>query len=57
MISLRDAKITNALPHILAKEPWAQAMAYAVNNQLARLMTYADGVKVLASIDKMPDAG
>ena len=55
MISLRDAKITNALPQILAKEPWAQAMAYAVNNQLARLLTYADGVMVLASIDKMPD--
>ena len=56
MISLRDAKITNALPHILAKEPWVQAMAYAVNKQLDRLLTYADGVKVQASIDKMPDA-
>ena len=55
MISLRDAKITNALPQILAKEPWAQAMAYAVNKQMARLLTYADGVMVLASIDKMPD--
>lgn len=56
MISLRSAKLTNALPHILAKEPWAQAMAYAVNNQLNRLMTYADGVMIQASIDKMPDA-
>lgn len=55
MISLHDAKMTDALPQILAKEPWAQAMAYAVNNQLTRLLTYADGVMVLASIDKMPD--
>ena len=55
MVSLQEAKITDALPQILAKEPWVQAMAYAVNNQLARLLTYADGVMVLASIDKMPD--
>lgn len=55
MISLHDAKMTDALPHILAKEPWAQALAYAVNNQLGRLLTYADGVMVLASITKMPD--
>lgn len=55
MISLRDAKMTDALPQILAKEPWAQAMAYAVSNQLVRLLAYADGIMVLASIDKMPD--
>lgn len=55
MISLHDAKLTDALPRILTKEPWAQAMAYAVNNQLRRLLTYADGVMVLASINKMPD--
>lgn len=55
MISLRKAKLTDALPQILAKEPWAQAMAYAVNKQLNRLLTYADGVLIFASIDKMPD--
>ena len=56
MISLRDAKITDALPQILSKEPWAQAMAYAVSNQMDRLLTYVDGVKVQVCIDKMPDA-
>lgn len=56
MISLRSAKLTNALPQILAKEPWAQAMAYAVNNQLNRLLTYADGAMVQANLGKMPDA-
>ena len=56
MTSLQEAKLTDALPQILVKEPWVQAMAYAVNNQLARLLTYADGVMILASIDKMPDA-
>ena len=56
MISLRDAKITQALPQILAKEPWAQAMAYAVNRQLIQMLTYADGTMVLANVDEMSDA-
>lgn len=55
MITLRDAKITDALPQIIAKEPWAQAMAYAINRQMLQLLTYADGVLVSASIDNMPD--
>ena len=54
MISLQNARITDALPQIIAKEPWAQAMAYAVNKQLAHLLTYADGVMVQVSINKMP---
>jgi len=56
MISLQNARITDALPQIVAKEPWAQAMAYAINRQLGQLVTYADGVKIFASLDKMPDA-
>ena len=55
MISLQNARITDALPRIVAKEPWAQAMAYAINRQLARLVTYAEGVQIFASLDKMPD--
>lgn len=56
MISLQNARITDALPRIVAKEKWAQAMAYAVNRQLAQLLTYAEGVKIFVSLDKMPDA-
>lgn len=56
MISLRDAKITDALPKIIAKEPWAQAMACAVNRQMVQLMNYAEGTMVSAAIDNMPDA-
>lgn len=55
MILLQDARITDALPRVLVKEPWAQAMAYAVNRQLALLLTYAEGVMIQASIEKMPD--
>ena len=56
MTSLRDAQLTQALPRILAKEPWAQAMAYAVNRQLIQMLTYAEGTMVLANVDKMSDA-
>ncbi len=55
MILLQDARITDALPQVLVKEPWAQAMAYAVNRQLALLLAYAEGVMIQASISKMPD--
>ena len=54
MIQLRDAKLTDALPQIIAQEPWAQALAYAVNKQLKRLLTYADGVLIFANIDALP---
>ena len=56
MTSLRDAQLTQALPRILAQEPWAQAMAYAVNRQLIQMLTYAEGTMVLANVDKMSDA-
>ena len=56
MISLQNARITDALPQILAKEPWAQALAYAANRQLARLLTYAERVMIQANVDKMPDS-
>jgi phage tail P2-like protein len=56
MISLRDAKITDSLPKIIAKEPWAQAMAYAVSRQMGQLMNYANGVLLFANTDNMPDA-
>lgn len=56
MISLQNARLTDALPQIIAKEPWAQAMAYAVNNQLRKLLTYAEGTMLHANLNKMPDA-
>lgn len=56
MIALRDAKITDGLPRIIAQQPWAQALAYAVNRQLVQLLDLAHGTRVSASVDTMPDA-
>lgn len=55
MLKLQDALLTDGLPQIIAKEPWAQAMAYAVNNQMRRLLTCADRVRHVADIDNAPD--
>lgn len=54
MIQLKDAKLTDGLPQIIASEPWAQAMAYAVNRQMQQLITYAAGTLVSVSVDTMP---
>lgn len=56
MIALRDVMLTDGLPQIIAKEPWAQALAYAVNKQIRRILTYADGVRVFSNINNAPDA-
>lgn len=56
MRKLQDALLTDGLPQIIAKEPWAQAMAYAVNNQMRRALKYAEGVLAVSNIDKAPDA-
>ena len=56
MLTLRDAQLTDGLPGIIAKEPWAQALSYAFNKQMCQLLTYADGVLVFSNIDKAPDA-
>lgn len=56
MILLKDAKITDALPRIIAEQPWAQAMAYAIGKQLSSIIDMANGAFVSAGIDYMPDA-
>lgn len=55
MIALRDAMLTDALPQIIGKEPWAKALAYAVNRQMRKLLDYADRVMIFANISSMSD--
>lgn len=54
MIRLKDANLTDGLPQIIAREPWAQAMAYAVNRQLRQLLTLSAGVRLASSINTLP---
>ena len=50
MIDLSKAHLTDALPRIIAKEPWAQAMSIAVNKQIAKIVTASKKAMVYADI-------
>lgn len=56
MISLRQSRFTDILPDNLAGQAEVQALAYAVGNQIARLIPMADGVRVYAAVDTMGHA-
>lgn len=56
MISLKDAKITDSLPEHLSEQPTVQAMSYAINRQMKKLLAYSDAAKVYAGIMKCNDA-
>lgn len=55
MIKLRDSKFTDILPQNLASQTEVQAIAYAVGKQIAQLCAYADGARVYAAIDALPE--
>lgn len=56
MIKLRNGKFTDIAPHNIATQPEAQAIAYAIGKQIAKICTYADRARVYAAIDKLPEA-
>lgn len=56
MISLCQSRFTDILPDNLAGQTEVQALAYAVGNQIARLIPLADGVRVYAAVDTMGHA-
>lgn len=52
MIKLTDARLTDALPKILAEQPWVQALAEASRKMRRRVMTYADRTRLFCDIDE-----
>ncbi len=50
MIDLSKAHLTDSLPRIIVKEPWAQAMSAAINNQIAKLVLASKKAMVYADI-------
>lgn len=52
MIKLTDARLTDALPKILAEQPWVQALAEASRKMRRRVMAYADRTRLFCDIDK-----
>ena len=50
MIDLKDALITDGLPEHLAVSPRMQALAYAVNKQVKRILDYSDHARVYSGL-------
>lgn len=55
MIDLRGSRFTDIMPENLASQLETQAFAYALGRQIEKLCTYADGVRVYAAVDTMPE--
>lgn len=52
MIKLTDARLTDALPKILAEQPWVQALAEASRKMRRRVIAYADRTRLFCDIDE-----
>ena len=55
MINLYNSHITDILPPYLAKNPKTQALSYALNGAMQRLLDYSRNISVYASIDTLPE--
>lgn len=55
MISLYDSSITDILPKEIGSKPEVQALGYAINRAIQRLMDYCKNTSVYASIDTLPE--
>ena len=55
MINLNNSHITDILPDSLAKDPKTQALSYALNRAMQRLLSYCQNISVYATIDTLPE--
>lgn len=55
MIKLYDSNITDILPEIFAYDPQVQALGYAINKAMQRLMDYCQNISIYAAIDTAPE--
>ncbi len=55
MINFIDAEPLNSLPLILQKQPWVQALSYAIALMIRRLLILADGSRTFSRVDDITD--
>ena len=55
MTELRDSLLTAVLPDHLAREPGTAAFAYAVRQQVRKLIKLAEGCILWPALDRLPD--
>lgn len=54
--SLKDARIADGLPRILAKQYWVQALSEAMGQVHEKTMAYADSSQIYTNLDTTPEA-
>ena len=55
MINLYDSNITDILPSVLSEDPRVQALGYAIQRAMQRLIDYCQNINIYASIDTVPE--
>lgn len=55
MIRLTDVLLTDGLSNAIRSEPWAKAIAYALNKQLKKVIQKADECMVYAGVNDLPN--
>ncbi len=55
MINLYDSNITDILPESLSNDPKVQALGYAIERAMQRLINYCQNTSVYATIDTAPE--
>lgn len=53
--SLRQARITDGLPRVVAGQPWVIALSEALGITTERLLGYVDGSQIYTNIDGAPE--
>lgn len=55
MIKFEDSQIVQILPVCLKNQPEIQAIGYAINNAIKRMIRYSELISVYAAIDNLPE--
>lgn len=55
MITLYNSNITDILPEALSEDPHAQALGYALQMAMQRLIGYCQNISLYAAIDTVPE--
>ena len=53
--SLRDARIVDGLPRIVAGQDWVQAMSYALAPLVQKALEFADASQIYSELDTAPE--
>ncbi|MEA4824908.1 MAG: phage tail protein I [Clostridiaceae bacterium] len=54
MTNLKNSQMTEVLPEAITEDPAVQALSYAVNRQIQRLLQYADTTRIICLVHKLP---